>query len=182
MASSKIRQITIMGILIAISIILVVSPLRFPFPTAPFLVYEPGDVPILVGGFVFGPVAGVLLTVITSIVQSITVAKDGVFGCIMHIFATSALVAISSIIYYRKKTFTRAIVGVIMGSLAMTGVMVVLNLALDPIFYGMTLDAVVKLVFPAILPFNLMKSGINSIVFLLIFRSAGRVLLRIAQK
>ncbi len=182
MASNKIRQITIMGILIAISIILVVSPLRFPFPTAPFLVYEPGDVPILVGGFVFGPVAGVLLTVITSIVQSITVAKDGVFGCIMHIFATSALVGISSIIYYRKKTFTRAIVGVVMGSLAMTAVMVVLNLALDPIFYGMTLEAVVKLVFPAILPFNLMKSGINSIVFLLIFRSAGRVLLRIAQK
>ena len=182
MTSSKIKQITTMGILIAISIILVVSPLKFPFPTAPFLVYEPGDVPIMVGGFIFGPVAGIVLTVITSVVQSLTVAKDGIFGCIMHILATSALVGVSSLIYTRKKTFKRAIIGSVIGSLSMAAVMLVLNLALDPIFYGMTLDAVMKLVFPAILPFNLMKAGVNSIIFLLIFKSTGKILLRIAQK
>lgn len=182
MNSIKIKQLTTMGILIAISIILVVSPLRFPFPTAPFLVYEPGDVPIMVGGFVFGPAAGVVLTVIASIVQALTVSKDGVFGCIMHIFATSALVGISSLIYSKRKTFTSAIIGSVVGSLAMAAVMVLLNLALDPLFYGMTLDAVIKLIFPAILPFNLMKAVINSVVFLLIFKSAGKILVRIAQK
>lgn len=182
MSRSKIKQLTTMGILIAISIILVVSPLKFPWPAAPFLVYEPGDVPILLGGFVFGPVAGLILTVITSIIQSLTVGKDGIFGCIMHIIATSALVGVSSLIYMKKKTFKRAIVGAVAGSLSMAALMVIFNLALDPVFYGMSFDAVAKLVLPAFLPFNLLKSGINSIVFLLIFKSAGSLLLRIAEK
>ncbi len=182
MARSRIKQITTMGILMAISIILVVSPLQFPFPTAPFLVYEPGDVPILLGGFIFGPASGIVLTVITSVVQSVTVGKDGIFGCIMHILATSALVGISSFIYVKKKTFKRAILGVIFGSFGMTAVMAVLNLALDPVFYGMSFEAVAKLMIPAILPFNLMKAGINSVVFLLIYKSTGRLLLSIVEK
>ncbi len=182
MTSSKIKQITTMGILMAISIILVVSPLRFPWPVAPFLVYEPGDVPILIGGFVFGPIAGVVLTVITSVVQALTVAQDGIFGCIMHILATSSLVGISALIYSKKKTFKSAILGCVIGSLAMTVVMGILNLALDPFFYGMTLDAVIKLMIPAILPFNFIKAALNSIVFLVIFKSAGDVLLRTVQK
>ncbi len=182
MTSSKIKQITTMGILMAISIILVVSPLRFPWPVAPFLVYEPGDVPILIGGFVFGPIAGVVLTVITSIVQALTVAQDGIFGCIMHILATSSLVGVSALIYSRKKTFKRAVLGCAVGSIAMTVVMGILNLALDPFFYGMTLDAVIKLMIPAILPFNFMKAALNSIVFLIIFKSAGDILLRIVHK
>ncbi len=182
MTSSKIKQITTMGILMAISIILVVSPLRFPWPLAPFLVYEPGDVPILIGGFVFGPIAGVVLTVITSVVQALTVAQDGIFGCIMHILATSSLVGISALIYSKKKTFKRAILGCVIGSIAMTVVMGILNLALDPFFYGMTLDAVIKLMIPAILPFNFIKAALNSIVFLVIFKSAGDVLLRTVQK
>ena len=182
MTSSKIRQITTMGILIAISIILVVSPLRFPWPTAPFLVYEPGDVPILIGGFVFGPIAGVILTVITSVVQSLTVGKDGILGCVMHILSTSALVGISAFIYSKKKTVKRAILGCVIGSIAKTVVMGILNLALDPIFYGMTLDAVIKLMFPAILPFNFTKAALNSIIFLIIFKSAGDILLRTVHK
>lgn len=182
MTSSKIKQITTMGILMAISIILVVSPLRFPWPTAPFLVYEPGDVPILIGGFIFGPVSGVVLTVITSVVQSLTVGKDGILGCIMHIMSTSALVGISAFIYLRKKTFKSAILGCVIGSIAKTIVMGILNIILDPIFYGMTLDAVLKLMFPAILPFNFTKAALNSIVFLVIFKSTGSILLRTVHK
>ena len=158
------------------------SPLRFPWPLAPFLVYEPGDVPILIGGFVFGPIAGIVLTVITSVIQALTVSQDGVFGCIMHILATSSLVGLSALIYSKKKTFKRAVLGCVIGSIAMTVVMGILNLALDPFFYGMPLDAVIKLMIPAILPFNFMKAALNSIVFLVIFKSAGDILLRIINK
>ena len=105
MNSSKIKQLTIMGILIAISIILIISPLRFPFPAAPFLEYDAGDIPILMGGFIFGPLAGILLSVVTSIVQAVTVSSgSGWIGCVMHIFAASALVGVSSAIYSRNRT------------------------------------------------------------------------------
>ncbi len=177
------KKITTMGILIAISIILIISPLRFPFPAAPFLEYDAGDIPILIGGFIYGPLSGILLTIVASVVQALTVSSaSGWVGCIMHIFATSSLVGIAAGIYSKKRTLKWAIIGLILGSLSMTGIMIILNLIINPLFYGMTVDAVKQLIIPAILPFNIMKAGINSIITLLIYKSIGVLLERITNK
>jgi riboflavin transporter len=182
MNRSKIKQLTTMGILIAITIVLIIL-LRIPFPPATFLEYEAGDVPILIGGFIYGPLAGIVIAVVSSVVQALTVSSvSGWIGCIMHIFAASALVGIATGIYSRKKTLKMAIIGLICGTIAMTAVMILLNLILDPLFYGMPIDTVIKLIVPALLPFNLMKAGINSIITLLIYKSVGKLLRRIAEK
>ena len=61
-----------MGMLVAVSIVLVYF-VHFPiFPAVAFLEYDPADIPILMGTFAFGPLAGVLLTVVTSVVQGVT--------------------------------------------------------------------------------------------------------------
>uniref|UniRef100_UPI003AB1823D ECF transporter S component n=1 Tax=Anaerotignum lactatifermentans TaxID=160404 RepID=UPI003AB1823D len=66
--------LTALGMLGAISLILVAT-VHFPIiPAAPFLEYDPADVPILIGTFAFGPVAGFLLTVVVSIIQGMTVS------------------------------------------------------------------------------------------------------------
>jgi len=175
-------MVTTMGILIAISIVLILL-LRIPFPGATFLEYEAGDVPILIGGFIFGPVAGIALAVVTSLVQALTVSSgSGWIGALMHIFAASALVGVAAGIYSSKKTLKRAIIGLILGTIAMTAVMILLNLIMDPLFYGMPIDAVKQLIIPAFLPFNLMKAGINSIITLLIYKSVGKLLGRIVEK
>lgn len=177
------KKLTTMGILTAISIILIISPLRFPFPAAPFLEYDAGDIPILIGGFIYGPLSGIILTVVASAVQALTVSSaSGWVGCIMHIFATSALVGIAAGIYSKRRTLKGAIIGLIIGSLSMTAIMIILNLIINPLFYGMTVDAVKQLIVPAILPFNIMKAGINSIITLLIYRSIGVLLERIINK
>ena len=75
-----------MGMLVAISIVLV-AIIHFPiFPAVAFMEYDPADIPILIGTFAFGPVAGIILTVVTSVIQGVTVsAGSGVYGIIMHI-------------------------------------------------------------------------------------------------
>lgn len=182
MNRSKIKKLATMGILIAISIILIISPLRFPFPAAPFLEYEASDVPILIGGFIFGPVAGIVLAIVTSIVQAVTVSSgSGWIGCIMHIFAATALVGVASGIYFRKKTMKRAILGLICGTIAMTAVMIPFNLIFYPLFMGTPVDDVVKLIVPVLLPFNLMKAGINSVIVLFVYKSVGKLLRKIAE-
>ena len=56
-----------MGMLVAISVVLVYL-IHFPiFPAVAFLEYDPADIPILIGTFAFGPLAGVLLTVVTAV-------------------------------------------------------------------------------------------------------------------
>lgn len=70
----NVRKLTALGMLGAISLILVAT-VHFPIiPAAPFLEYDPADVPILIGTFDFGPVAGFLLTVVVSIIQGMTVS------------------------------------------------------------------------------------------------------------
>ena len=124
-----------------------------------------------------------MLTIVTSVVQALTVSSaSGWVGCIMHIFATSALVGIAASIYFKRRTLKGAIIGLIIGSLSMTAIMIILNLIINPLFYGMPVDAVKQLIVPAILPFNLMKAGINSIITLLIYRSIGVLLERITNK
>lgn len=180
MNRGRIQKLTTMGILIAISIIFIFV-LRIPFPPAQFLVYEPGDVPILIGGFIYGPLAGIVITIVVSAIQALTVSGDGWIGCIMHVFATSALVGISASIYFSNKTFKRAVIGLICGSIAMTAVMIPMNLIFYPLFAGTPVDAVAKLIVPVLLPFNLLKAGINSIIAILIYKSVGKFLIRIAK-
>ena len=110
-----------MAMLVAISIVLVMI-IHFPiFPMVAFLEYDPADIPILIGTFAFGPAAGVLLTVVTSVLQGITVsAGSGAYGIIMHILSTTTLTLVSGTIYRRHKTKKMAVVGLICGTIAMT--------------------------------------------------------------
>ena len=95
MKSEKIRKLVTMAMLAALSIVLVYV-VHFPiFPAAPFLEYDPADIPILIGTFAYGPVAGIILTVVVSVIQGMTVsASSGFMGIAMHIFATSILVLV----------------------------------------------------------------------------------------
>ena len=110
-----------MGMLVAIAIVLVYF-IHFPiFPAVAFLEYDPADIPILMGTFAFGPVAGILLTVVTAVIQGVTVsAASGLYGIIMHIISTSTLVIVAGVIYQKHKTRKTALIGLVCGVLAMT--------------------------------------------------------------
>lgn len=159
-----------MAMLVAISIVLVML-VHFPiFPAVAFLEYDPADIPILLGTFAFGPLAGVILTVVTSVLQGVTVsAASGIYGIIMHILATSALVLTAGLIYGRHKTKKRAIIGLLLGTLAMAIVMFFGNLVITPLFTGMPVSAIMDLM-PFIILFNIIKAGINSVVTFLVYK------------
>ena len=92
-----------MGAMVAISVALVYL-IHFPiFPAVAFLEYDPADIPILIGTFAFGPLAGLALTVVTSVIQGLTVSSgSGLYGILMHVIATGMLVIVSGSIYGRK--------------------------------------------------------------------------------
>ena len=50
------------------------------------------------------------------------------------------------------------------------------NLIIDPLFYGMPFDAVAGLVLPAILPFNVIKGVLLSILTLLIYKAISNLI------
>ena len=92
-----------LGMLAALSILLVFL-IHFPiFPTAAYLEYDMADVPILIGTFLFGPWWGLLLTGVVSLLQWLLVSPaSGWVGAIMHFFATGSCVLVAGLLYRRK--------------------------------------------------------------------------------
>ena len=98
------RQMVGMAMLAAISIVFV-SVIHFPlFPAAAFLEYDPADIPILIGTFTYGPIAGFILTIVVSLIQGTTVsAGSGPIGIIMHIVATGSCTLIQVVFIKKQK-------------------------------------------------------------------------------
>ncbi len=167
-----------MGMLVAISIVLV-AIIHFPiFPMVAFMEYDPADIPILIGTFAFGPVAGLILTAVTSVIQGVTVsAASGVYGIIMHVIATGVLVIVAGVIYKFNKTRKGAVIALIAGVLAMTVAMMGANMIITPIFMGVPRSAVWELM-PFIAAFNLVKAGINGLVTFLLYKRVSGFLHR----
>lgn len=176
--SEKIRKLAVMAMLIAVSIVLVYL-IHFPiFPAAAFLEYDPADIPILIGGFAYGPLAGILLTVVAAFIQGFTVsAQSGVYGIIMHIIATVVLVVVAAGIYRLIHNKVGAVIGLVLGTICMAVVMMIANHFITPAFMGVPTDVVDAMLLPIILPFNLIKAGANSIITFLIYKTISRHLI-----
>jgi len=174
---NKTNKLVRIAVLSALSIVLVML-IKFPIiPSAPFLEYEPGDVPMLVAAFMYGPVAGLVMTVIVSTIQAFTVsAAAGWVGLVMHVIATGTFVVVSGVIYKRFHTFKGAFAALAAGSISMVLVMIPSNLFFSVRFYGFPYDAVIAMLPTAILPFNLIKSLANSLIVILVYKPLTRFL------
>lgn len=171
------RTMVSLAMLAAISIVLV-SVLHFPLiPAAGFLEYDPADIPILIGTFAFGPVAGLILAAVVSIIQGMTVsAGSGFIGIIMHIFATGSCVFVAGSIYQRNKTRKTAAIALSVGVIIQTAAMVLMNLIFTPLFMGAPLSQVIAMLVPIIIPFNLLKAGINASITFVLYKSISHLM------
>ena len=163
-----IKKIANIGVLIGLSLILMLT-IRFPL-FLPFLIYEPGDIPILIIAFLYGPMPALGATFILSVLMAALTGLGGPFGAFMHFLATGVLVGVAGYIYKKYHTRKGAVIGLAAGSLAMTGVMGVANVLLNPIFYGIPYERTINMLLPGIIPFNLTKAIINSVLTVLVYK------------
>lgn len=177
LTQKKTVKLAKMAMLVAISLLLV--NIHFPiFPPIAFMEYDPADIPILIGTFAFGPAAGILITVVTALLQGFTVsAASGLYGILMHIIATGTYVLVAGFIYKFHKGKKSAVIALIAGTLAMTTIMVPANLTITPYFMGVPVDAVTALL-PFIIAFNLIKAGVNGLITFLVYKRVSKFLHR----
>ncbi len=171
------KKLTTLAMLSALSVILAWL-IRFSIiPAAPFLEYDPADIPILLTTFMYGPLSGLLITVIVSVLQGMTVsAASGYIGIIMHILSTGSYVIVAGLVYHKFRSKKGAALALALGSLAMTVVMVGCNLVITPIFLGQPMESVISLLLPAIIPFNLIKAGLNGILTFQVYKPLRKMI------
>lgn len=171
------KFIATLGILGALSIVLALL-IHFPiFPQAAFMEYDPADIPIFLTAFIYGPLAGLILTVVVSFIQGFTVsAGSGIIGIFMHIAATGTYVLVSGLIYKKMKTLKGALISMGAGSLAMVAVMVFWNIVFIPIFSGVPRAAVYGMLLTVIIPFNLIKVVVNSLLTFVLYKRTKKLI------
>ena len=171
------KNIMIMGMIAGIAF-LMAATLRFPvIPAVGFLRFDPKDIVIVIGGFILGPLASLIIAVVVSLVQMFTTSSTGLIGFFMNVVSSVAFACTAAYIYSKKRTLSGAVIGLAAGIVIMTVAMVLWNYILTPIFMGWPRPAVVAILWTGIVPFNLFSGVLNSAIILLIYKpiTAGLV-------
>ncbi len=142
--------------------------LVFKIPVS-FLTFDIKDSIIALGGLVFGPVSGVVIALLVSLIEMI-ISETGPIGFVMNFVSSAAFAGTASLIYKFKRTFNGAIIGLFSAVGVTTAVMLLMNLLLTPIYQGVPRSAVVAMLPTLFLPFNFAKTLLNAAIVMLIYK------------
>ena len=159
------RQLVTMALMCAIAALF--SFIQIPLlPAAPFLTYDPSLMPAMVCGFAVGSIAAVIHGLILG---------EWV-GSLMNICATLFFVVPSALIYKKKHTLKGAVLGLIVGVVCATVGAIVTNLTIGVAFWYGSVDVIMPLLLPAVVPFNLIKTVLNSLLTLIVYKAISNLI------
>jgi riboflavin transporter FmnP len=172
------KTLVILALLSAMAIVVMLF-LRLPImPAAPFLNYDMKDIIIVMGGFLYGPLAAVAISLVVSFVEMITVSNDGIVGMVMNVVSSCSFAGTAALVYKRRRNIDGAIIGLIAGALTATGMMLLWNYIITPVYLGIPRTVVAGMLVPVFLPFNLFKTGLNGALTLFLYKPVVMALLR----
>ena len=162
------RKLIVMALFCALAF---ASTALFRITVVLWLKYDPKDCLLAIGGMLYGPSAALLMTAVVSLVEMITVSDTGAIGLLMNILSSALFILPSAILYRRRRTLSRAIIGLVIGALLATGGMLLWNWLVTPLYMGVPREAVEALLLPSFLPFNLFKTALNAVLTVLLYKS-----------
>ncbi|MBQ7980005.1 MAG: ECF transporter S component [Oscillospiraceae bacterium] len=165
-----------MVVLAMMTAIAYVAVFIFRIPVVLFLKYEPKDVIITIGGFMFGPLASMLMSAVVSLVEMVTISSTGPIGALMNFLSTVSFSCTAAIVYKKVHTIKGAVIGLVTGSIVMVGVMLAWNYLITPIYMETPREAVAEMLVPVFLPFNLLKAVLNSAITMLLYKPLSTVM------
>lgn len=188
------KKVAVIGMFSAIAAILMA--LEFPLPFAPpFYQLDFGELPVLIGAFAFGPVAGVMIEFCKVVLKLLVKGTSTAFvGDLANFIIGCSFILPASIVYMLRKTKKTALIGSVIGTICMTVFGTAFNaIYLLPKFaqiYGMPLDVIIGMgtainssitnvtsfVIFAVAPLNILKGTSVSVITLLIYKKLSPIL------
>ena len=164
------RKLATLGMLAALAFVVMCLSKFIPSVNG-FLDFDFKDVVLCIGGFIYGPIAALMMTVVVCFLEMITVSHTDIIGCVMNIVATASFVCTACAIYKRKHTMKGAVLGLLTAVVVLVVVMLAWNYFLTPLYMvGTSREDVAAMLLPIFLPFNAVKGGLNMTVTLLIYK------------
>lgn len=167
------RQLVTMALMCAIASLF--SFVQIPLiPGVSFLTYDPSLMPAMVCGFAFGPGAGIAVGSIAAIIHGLILGEW--VGSLMNIFATAFFVLPAALLYRRMRTLKGAIAGLVISVITATAGAILVNLTIGVWFYYGSADVIIPLILPALLPFNLVKTILNALLTLVVYKAVSNLI------
>ncbi|MEG2018000.1 MAG: ECF transporter S component [Clostridium sp.] len=179
--SKNVNRLVKISILVAMASILMMFDFPVPgFP--PFLQFDLSDLPALIGGLALGPIAGVTIEGGKVLLNLLfTGSATGGVGELANFLIGASFVWVAAFVYHRNKTKKSALIGLVLGTVAMTIVGAILNyFVLVPLYATMYggMDAIIGMsaegnsaigsfagiIIIGITPFNILKGAVVSAI------------------
>ncbi|MBR2562746.1 MAG: ECF transporter S component [Eubacterium sp.] len=182
----KMIQIAMLG---AIATVLMLFEFPMPFLAPSFYEFDFSELPVLIGGFAMGPIAGILIEALKIVLHLLIKGTHTAFvGELGNFLIGCGMVIPASLVYQRMKSKKGAVIGLISGTLCMSIAGAFVNaFLLLPAYgkaFGMPVEAFVemgaaihasvnslfKFCLLLVTPFNLVKGAIISVLSMLLYK------------
>lgn len=183
------KNIVLMAVFSALAAVLMYWEFPIPVIAPSFYQIDLSEIPVLIGSFIMGPVAGVIMEAVKILLKLVIKGTSTAYvGDFANFCIGCCLILPASIIYQKVKTKKGALIGMGVGTVVMAVAGVVLNYFIMIPFYvkafGMPLDAIIgagasinsaisnkfTFVLICVAPFNIVKGVIDSFVTFLLYK------------
>ncbi|MBT9153712.1 MAG: Riboflavin transporter RibU [Firmicutes bacterium] len=174
----NLRKLVTMAMLAGMSYLLMFV-LQIPLiPAAPFLKYDPSDVPTLIGSLMLGPLAGGVIALVKVALFFLTKGTGGPIGSIQNLLASATFAFVTGLVYRKLPNKWGALLGMVAGGLVMSVVMYASNLYWALAAWGVPHAQHAELLWTAIVPFNAARAALSTLITLPLYLALAPFLKR----
>lgn len=198
-------RIALIAMFATIAGILYIFNFSMPFAFPSFLDFKFSDIPVLIGSFALGPVSAGIIVVVQILIKLVIEGTTTSFvGELSDLFTCCAFAVTAGFIYSKKRTFKGALIAIAVGTVLEVVVAILINwLVLVPFYvsflFGGKWEPLIGMMTPlfpsctkenfynfylwvSILPFNLLRCIVASLVTLLVYKRISILINRFNEK
>ena len=194
-SQERTRKLVATAMLAALAAALMFFEIPLPFIAPDFYKLDFSEVPVLIGGFAFGPVSGIVIELIKNLLKLVIKGtQTGGIGDFSNFLMGCAMVVPSSLIYKFHKTRGGALIGMTVGTVvrALLGAVIngfiilpayaaAFNMPISAFVemgraINSAIDSVFKFCLIAVVPFNLIKGILGSVITFIIYKPLSKVI------
>ena len=186
------RYLVISAMLSAVSIVLMQFDFSVPFMPS-FIKMDLSDLPALIGAYSMGPLYGVIIALVKNLLHLLRTSTGGI-GELSNFLLSALFVLPAGLIYQKKKTRKRAIMGAVLGAVSMAVFSVITNyFIVYPVYTAFmpmeTIIAMYQAILPGIkdgdllsclvifnMPFTFVKAMLSVVITLLIYKPLSPII------
>lgn len=188
--TSSIRKVCVTAIMAALATALMFLEIAVPI-MPDFIKLDFSDLPALITSYAFGPLWGVAVCLVKNLVKLMNTYSAGV-GELANFILSGVFVLFAGLIYKKNKNKKSALIGAIIGALAMAAISFPSNyFVVYPVYENfMPLEAIIgayKIIYPGTkslaqallifnVPFTFVKGIINAIITFVIYKKISPLL------